>query len=115
MSEKPFMQRAEAVLADTFRGLHNVPGKIKPCGNGIEVNIYHSLATFDFDNLTRLVLSAHQNCVRVEIGPAMRRIKIMIHPRQREGQMYQRHPTIEQAIERFNGETNPAQREEGER
>ncbi len=57
------------------------------------------LATFDFDGLTSLVLGAHEHCIRVEITPCnMQRLYVDMHPRERDGRLYQRHPTIEQAI-----------------
>lgn len=62
-----------------------------------------SLATFDFDELTRLVYWAHQFGVRVDLGNGgPRALKIMLHARnKREGGMSERHPTMEQAIERI--------------
>lgn len=63
-----------------------------------------SFATYDFDHLTRLVLSAHEECIRVSIEPvAPRYLRIGFHPRTRdpEAPKHARHPTIEQAIEDF--------------
>jgi hypothetical protein len=56
-------------------------------------------ATYDRDALTRLVILAHDRCLRVAVcqsGPG--RLRISAHPRQREGAMHRRHPTMEQAI-----------------
>jgi hypothetical protein len=57
-------------------------------------------ATFDSSLLTRLVVGAHDHCIRVEIrslNPS--HFRLMFHPRlTREGQTWARHPTIEQAI-----------------
>lgn len=91
-------------LAAFFRGWHHVPTKIKECGKGIEINFRpHGMATYDFDNLTRLVLMAHDKMVRVDIqgsGPSM--IKLMLHKRDsREGSMYERHPTIEDVLSQW--------------
>lgn len=63
------------------------------------------LATFDFDHLTRLVLAAHDACVRVAIEPCtFRHLAITMHPRDgRDGSYYASHPTIETAIEHFRG------------
>ncbi|QIG68671.1 hypothetical protein EVB67_021 [Rhizobium phage RHph_TM3_3_14B] len=60
----------------------------------------HGLATWDFNRLTRLVIGAHDECIRVEISPrAFRYLSIEMWPRQgREGCMSVRHPTIEEAI-----------------
>jgi hypothetical protein len=91
---------AKAFFAEFYRGEHHFPGKIKPFGEGWSMSHFGSMATFDGDELTRLVLLAHSRCVRVELsngGP--NRLRIAIWGRQREGRMYERHPTIEQALE----------------
>lgn len=92
-------EKAEAVLAAMYGGLHNVPGKIKELPGRIEVCVPVNLATYDFNNLTVLVVVAHEVCVRASLrsGPP-RQIILMFHDRQREGGMSQRHPTIEDAI-----------------
>jgi hypothetical protein len=90
------------MLCYVVGGAHHVCAKIKPCStNGIEVNIRDGIwATFDSDYLTKLVVCAHEYCVRVEIsssGPG--RIKLRLHKREgRKGRLWQRHPTIEDAI-----------------
>lgn len=63
----------------------------------------HGLSTWDFNRLTRLVIGAHDECIRVEISPrAFRYLSIQMWPRDgREGCMSRRHPTIEQAIESY--------------
>jgi hypothetical protein len=60
----------------------------------------HGLATWDFNRLTRLVIGAHDECIRLEISPrSFRYLSIEMWPRAgREGGMAERHPTIEQAI-----------------
>lgn len=65
------------------------------CGNG--------LATWDSSRLTRLVIAAHDELIRVEVSPrAFRYLAIEMWPRKgREGFMHERHPTIEEAIESF--------------
>ncbi len=60
------------------------------------------LSTYDFDHLSRLVIGAHDECIRVDISPcSFRYLRIYMHPREREGGMALRHPTIEQAIADF--------------
>ena len=61
------------------------------------------LATFDFDKLTRLVIGAHDESIRISISAcAPNRLRLRMHERQkRKGRMYERHPTIEQAIEAY--------------
>jgi len=99
----PFEVRAESVLARTFRGIHNVPGKIKkvdPPHPYWEVHVRVPFATFDFNNLTEMVMAAHEHCVRVEIrGSGPRQLCLLLHPRKaRVGTMFERHPTIGQAL-----------------
>jgi hypothetical protein len=94
------------LLCEAFYGEHHVPDNIYAFGRGIKCNVQsHMLATFDFDCLTRLVVLAHDRCVRLEIvssGPG--RIGLVLHKRaSREGAMHERHPTIEDAVQRVRG------------
>ena len=91
------------LLCDVFHGEHHAPERIYAFGRGIKCNTEsHRLSTFDFDYLTRMVVLAHDACVRVEIvssGPG--RIGLVLHKRAgRTGSSYDRHPTMEEAIER---------------
>ncbi len=110
----PDVAKAMKVLEIAFLGEHHLPYEVKvyPLGGGremVETNVCDGLSTFDFDRLTRLVLAAHDCCVRVEIdssGPRM--LKLRLHPRQgREGEMWQRHPTMEELLEAHR-KHNPA-------
>ena len=56
------------------------------------------LASYDFNQLTRLVFLAHDLAIRVEIKPAMRYLRIVLHPRDREGSIMTAHPTIETVL-----------------
>lgn len=89
-------------LCDLYLGEHHLSGKIRKWGMGIKLNTYavHRFATFDFDRLTRLVVMAHDRCIRVELVPSgPRMLGIVMHKRHsREGGMQERHPTIETAI-----------------
>jgi hypothetical protein len=98
-------QEANNFFGKIFRGNYNILGNVTPYGpEGWQLNTRSSkFATFDFNGLTELVLLAHKECVRVEIkasGPGM--IRICIWQRKREGKFWEKHPTIEQAIEDFN-------------
>lgn len=102
---KTLREKTERVLAVAYFGLHNVPGKIVDHGHRIEVCVPAQLATYDFDNLTRLVITAHDECVRLQVtaGPP-RRLKLMFHDRKdRTGAMHERHPTLESAMESIRG------------
>lgn len=70
----------------------------------LSVNVRSSgFSTWDFDQLTRLVIAAHDECVRVEVSPSNpKHIKITLWPRHgRNGSLSERHPTIEDAIADF--------------
>lgn len=93
------LQEATDFFAEFYRGDYHIPSTVSPCGRGWEVRHYGTLATFDFDELTRLVLMAHEKCIRVEITPCnFRLIKIRIHKRVRDGNSMRRHPTLEQVL-----------------
>jgi len=91
------------LLCEVFHGEHHAPERIYAFGRGIKCNAEnHRLSTFDFDYLTRLVVLAHDACVRVEIvSTRPGRVGLVLHKRAgRTGSSYDRHPTIEEAIER---------------
>ena len=87
------------VMALVVHGEHHM-NKVVSHGRGIKTSEWSGkLSTFDFDLLTRLVVLAHDACVRVEIassGPG--RVGIVLHKRHsRDGSVFDRHPTIEDA------------------
>jgi hypothetical protein len=99
---KTLKEQVETILSRAYRGLHNVPGKLKILGlDLIEISVPTcTLATFDNDSLTRLVVMAHDECVRMcmrNSGPGQ--IYLRFTPRIREGNFCERHDTIEQAIQ----------------
>ena len=98
-------------LADWAGGEHHLP-EVKPFGEGVSVNWSGDIATVDFDGLTRLVLLAHRDAVRIQVsysGPRM--IRIAAHRRQhgdRKTMGFSRwHPGLEELrtdIERMIGQ-----------
>lgn len=91
------------MIASVFHGEHHAPQNVFAFGRGIRCSVAsQKLSTFDFDYLTRLVVLAHDHCIRVEIissGPGL--IGIVLHKRQgRIGDIWSRHPTIEDAVVR---------------
>lgn len=97
-------QQAIEFFSEFYGGEHHIPGwKPKPCGFGWSVNHDRGeLATFDFNQLTRLVFMAHDKCIRVEVYPEKKGVmRIAIWQRQREGSIDARHPTLEQALNKF--------------
>lgn len=96
-------QEAIDFFSEFYSGEHHIPGKVKRYGEGWMVNHDRGdLATYDYDQLTQLVFLAHLKCYRVSVAPSSpRHLKIAIWKRKREGSMFQRHPTLETAIENF--------------
>lgn len=93
----PFRERAERVLSRTYLGLHHVPflNTAKWTERHVRVTLHDGLSTFDNDALTRLVVAAHDECVRAEIIPLGRHLGLYLHDRKREGESWERHPDLE--------------------
>jgi len=86
------------LLCAGFGGVHQLD-KIYQCGSGIEMITSESLATFDGNLLTVLVIIAHDRNIRLEISAsAPGRLKIKLHKRKKDGAMHERHDSIETAI-----------------
>lgn len=105
---QPFETRAEQLLSYVFDGMHHVDSLKKvpsphPRWTCLQAG---ELSTYDFDTLTRLVIGAHYFCLRVSVsngGPRV--LKITLHERKgREGSIYERHPTLGDAIKQWEGE-----------
>lgn len=102
----PFQAKAVDVLCCGFGspwnapwGWHNVNWNF---GRGISVCAHATPSTYDFDYLTRLVIAAHEECVRVEIAPAgPSYLRLILHPRERDGGPMRSHPTIDEAVASF--------------
>lgn len=92
-----------AMLLEELDGLHHFDQRMLARADWTDSYIVlrlRDLATFDFAYLTRLVLLAHDYCVRVDISPSnMQAVRVMFHPRHsREGSISKRHPTIESVL-----------------
>jgi len=87
-------------FAAIFGGRHHVP-KLKECGYGWSITPLGHYSTYDGGLLTALVLLAHDRSIRVEISACnMQRVRIAIHQRTSVAEYtYDRHPTLEQAVE----------------
>jgi hypothetical protein len=102
----PFGERVADLLGYMCQGIYHLDGIEKrdwSSADMIEIT-YHEVSTFDYSDLTRLVLLAHRMAIRISIIPAGRYLKIQFSVRTREGSVYERHPTIEEAIEKFNAD-----------
>lgn len=118
-------EEAVAFFSEYYGGAHHFPfGGVREYGHGWHVVDATALATYDFTQLTRLVIMAHDKCVRVEVSayaphededvaplddngepperwfPA-RALTIAIWPRRREGNFSERHPTLEHAVQAY--------------
>jgi hypothetical protein len=100
------LEEATDFFSELYHGEHHIPGlKVHEWGDGWCVKHDRGgLSTFDYNELTRLVLMGHDKCYRVDIYPlSPRHLRIAIWKRYgREGGFSSRHPTIEQAIESYN-------------
>lgn len=107
-----FTRLAIGLLVKAFRtGVYNLRinwSKVDwRYGNGVSFVLGYqpSLATYDFDQLTRLVIGAHEECIRIEVEPhGFGYLRINMWPRKtRTGSMSERHPTIEDAVASYRG------------
>lgn len=63
------------------------------------------LASYDFNELTKLVALAHDLCIRVQIGGhGMNALRLSFSPRDRDSDsMMRRHPTMDEALAAIRG------------
>jgi hypothetical protein len=65
----------------------------------VEFALDATLATFDNDHLTRMVVRGHDACIRLAISPLnSRQLRLSFSRRDRDGAKHDRHPTLEAAI-----------------
>lgn len=100
-----FEKKVADILGATFQGIYHIEDAVLSGrweGWIVELTLQsRELATFDFDHLTSLVVLCHDAHVRLSISPLnFTRIRLMFHPRERDGCVSTRHPTIEAAVER---------------
>lgn len=97
------------MFADVVGGFHRIGGTFRPQGRGIKIHSNSRMwATWDHNLLTRLVILGHDRTIRVELrpsGPGM--IGFALWKRHsRDGEMHERHPTMEEAITHHRSEPN---------
>lgn len=106
----PFGERVANLLGVLFAGIYHIERDVYRADWSTEdwINltiIGQCWATWDFDTLTRLVLLAHDQCIRIDLDAAAPRImRLRFHPRLRTGPIHRRHPTIEEAVHCRTGE-----------
>lgn len=101
-------QEATDFFAEFFYGEHHIAYDIKEYGQGWSTLTHATLATTDFNNLTRLVFMAHEKGIRVEIIPAgPKLLSLALHKREAGNiDLIKGHPTIEQALDKWNNRNN---------
>jgi hypothetical protein len=106
----PFGAEVADILGQVFQGIYHIDSEVlhKRCQwdneRYIEVVMPDStncgLSTYDFNNLTTLVVLCHDRCVRLSIyAAAPNRLRLMFHKREgRTGSINEKHPTLEEAV-----------------
>jgi hypothetical protein len=91
-----------------LKGFNHLFGKVNTAGdNGIYFIDQNprDYSTYDYSDLTWLVIAAHEKSIRVEIVPSSPgKMGFVISKRKREGEVCERHPTIEEALEKFRSQ-----------
>jgi len=86
-------------MLDSWMGTHCFP-HIDECGDGIEFCMHGDLSTWDWNQLTNLVLYAHAYRVRVELsGAAPSYLQVCLHAREATGSTTERHPGLVELVE----------------
>lgn len=97
-----------AHILDRVWGIHNTPVSTNGDANWddeyhiVILLAWHSLSTVDYNNLTALVVLCHDHAVRLDVSAkAHMHLQLMFHQRQRDGNLSQICPTIEEHISRI--------------
>jgi hypothetical protein len=108
MKISPLGWEVAELLGELFYGIYHLDHKaLKRTdwsnNSFIEFSLgWQCLATFDIDGLTRLVFLAHHRGIRIEVqGSKANYLKLLFHKRKRKGNIYQRHPTLAEAVAKF--------------
>lgn len=91
------------VTSVVFGGNHHVDTPTRMFGGPgrafAAFRLHGTIASWDFNEMTRLTIAAHEAAVRVEVAVGgFRQLEIILHARERQGGMASRHPTMEEAI-----------------
>ena len=92
-------------------GVRRTDGGFRVCADGVEVHLPGgvSMATYDNEGLTRLVLAAHRHQCRVELSCRGRYLVLLVFPRKPGGTAwYDRHPTLADLAEQIAAQAVPS-------
>lgn len=97
------LEKQEAIefFSALFNGEHHIPKSLKEFGYGWSVDMGNDFSTYDFNLMTKLVVLAHDRCIRATIqGKSKNTVTIGIHKRDRAkaGSMCEFHPELEDAV-----------------
>lgn len=111
----PFEHRAANIIGIVAGGIYNAPIKWATADfteRRVTVKwLCADFATWDFDQLTKLVLLAHAERIRISIAPvAPRYLSVYLTPRLAEGRMAQRHPSLDEVVADFRTWYRPLDR-----
>ena len=104
----PEAARVAELLDWLFDGIYHVQDDAMRTdwtdGYHVEFRVGRECPTYDNDLLTRLVVGCHDRQIRCSIEPCSpSRLRLRFHPRAaRVGSLWERHPTIETALERMH-------------
>ncbi len=99
MSSQTTKELAKEFFVKLFYGEHHFPSQIKQYGVGWSIACTKPIATTDYNDLTRLVIMAHDMCLRAEIVPkGMNRYLIVVSQRERGPELMTQHADIDSAI-----------------
>lgn len=99
------------ILGAVYRGIYHLDSgeklrkKFVDHGYYVEVILPRSMSTYDFSELTELVILCHAYSVRLEICPhTFRDLKLMFHqrkPPQPKDEVHMRHPSLSAVLKRM--------------
>lgn len=101
-----FGTKVADILGQAYCGIYHLdPGQIRAAEWGskyrVEIRVSRHLSTFDTNELTRMLVLCHDAKIRLEIAPCnMQLLRLIFWCREaNEQHIYDRHPSMEQAIE----------------
>lgn len=86
-----------------FGGNHHTPTphelSASPTDAFVCIRLHGTIGSFDFSEMTRIVVAAHEAAVRAEVTVGgFRQLELMLHARVRTGGMATRHPDLETGV-----------------
>lgn len=99
------------LLGEVYKGLYHIPASLLrkvhwEDEDFISVSVFDGLATWDYDQLTKLVVLGHDIMVRIEIVSCCPGyLKLLMSKRdERDGSIMTGYPTMEEHIKMIRGE-----------